>query len=198
MNRTFLYIGIFLTVALGGGFASFDYMTRIYGGFDTLTLGVWQASPDMGTENQDIYSRAHAVRLGYISIGKGEGLVFQAWTDENHKALNPACSYELFGQVPEARFFTLYAVAHDGTPLNGTDDLPTKLYSRTLLFKDNGAISIRISPQAQSGNWLAVSGREPYGLILTLYNTSAARVSGLKALSMPSLKMIKQAGTNCD
>lgn len=192
-----VYAVIFLVIALGGGIASFDYITRYNDGFNKLTLGVWQAAPEAGSEKQDIYAKAYSVRFDYLSIGAGEGLVFQAWNDEAGNDLNPACTYEIAGHLPEASFYTLYAVSSERTPLKTIDSLPAELYSRALLFSENGEVLIRVSPTAQPGNWLAVLGNKPYGLVLTLYNTSAARTSGLSAVTMPKLNIVKQAERNC-
>ena len=52
---------------------------------------------------------------------------------------------------------------------------------------EDNSVGIAISPVAQAGNWLAVTGRGAYVLALTLYDTPASSSSGLGQLDMPSL-----------
>ncbi|MBC2884728.1 DUF1214 domain-containing protein [Ochrobactrum sp. CM-21-5] len=192
MLKSVLKIVVVLVLALGGGIWSVDLVLDRFGGFGELKVGVWSAYPAAGTTDADPYSKARAARKAYLALGAAEGLSFYARHDSNGRELRRNCIYQLDGLTPPARFWTLYAAAPDLEPIPQREELQTALHSRSLLYDDDGSISITIGPDASPKNWLPVQGSGNFVLVMTLYNTPAASSSGLSDLVMP--RIIPTAG----
>jgi len=175
-------------LSLGGGWVSVDYVLKHFEGFSPLTIGVWRAYPDHGTASADPYARARAIRLGRLALGRAEGLSFYLWHDDQGRRLKATCHYQLAGHLPVAQFFTLYAIGQDMMVRRSTRGRPDILTSYNTLRGEEGDYLIAISPQPQSGNWLATEGEESYGLILTLYHSPIGVATGLSQPVMPILQ----------
>jgi len=171
---------------------------RQFDGFGRLQVGQWEAFPQSGTQEADLYAHGRALKLEILTLGRAEGLAFSLWRDESGKKLRVACSYRLEGNIPEAGFFTLYAVDEDLRPKRNQAGRPYIINSDNVLRRAKGDYLIILSPQARSGNWLAITQGDPnegaeYGLILTLYDTPIITTTGMSGLDMPRLTRIDQA-----
>lgn len=198
MFRRIAFIVLTLVIAIGGGAWSVDYTLKTFDGFGRLKIGQWEAYPHAGTIDADSYARARASKRGDISLGRTEGLVFQLWQDSHHNPLKAQCSYALKGLLPEARLFTLYAADRSLRPQGLVANLPTELYSGNVIYQQDGALNVAISPTAQAGNWLATKGTNEFGLILTLYDTPIATSTALQTLAMPTVEPIASGVRGCD
>jgi len=205
LRRIYLIVLLGL-LSLGGGAWSVDYVLRHFDGFDRLKVGQWEAFPQSGTLAADPYARSRASILETIALGRSEGLVFTLWYDERGTRLRPACSYHLEGAIPEAGFFTLYAVDSERLPKKSTLGRPDEINSDNALRRPQGDYLITISSRPQPGNWLAVDlpsaadeRVEPYyGLVLTLYDTPIITTTGMAQLAMPKLVQLGNQGGACD
>jgi len=202
MFRHFCLVALIFTASICGGIWSIDIVLRHFGGFGRLQIEQWQAFPDSGTQRADIYARARAVKLETLALGRSEGLVFTLWHDEKGHKLRDACSYLLEGMIPEANFFTLYAVDSDMRPKKTMGGRPFLLTSDNMLRRTKGDYRVTIASQPQSGNWLAIDKINPdeannYGLVLTLYDTPIITTTGLQDLDMPRLSRI-DGDSGCD
>lgn len=196
-QRIFLVI-LSLFIAIAGGALSVSYVLDTFDGFGRLKIGQWDAFPQAGTQDADAYARARAAKRGDISLGRTEGLIFQLWRDNRNHPLKSQCTYRLKGFLPETRLFTLYAADHELRPQWVDDKLPTELFSGNVIWDQDGALSVLISPQARARNWLATRGNNEYGLILTLYDTPIATSTALQKLNMPTVEVVPTGVRNCD
>jgi len=197
-----IYLGMLLILlSIGIGAWSVDYALHHFDGFDRLQIGQWEAFPQSGTQAADPYARARRLRFEILALGRAEGLVFTLWHDERGEKLHVSCSYRLEGSMPEAGFFTLYAVAGDRTPKKNQRGRPYEINSDNALRRSQGDYLITISPRPQSGNWLSIDTPPPdgegedetYGLTLVLYDTPITTTTGMAQLDMPRLTRLERA-----
>ncbi|KAA6406249.1 DUF1214 domain-containing protein [Candidatus Tokpelaia sp.] len=191
MPRLFARLLIAALIAGIGGGLSVHYALRHFNGFHKVQIGLWTAWPQAETEEADAYVQAKTLLRGDIALGRAEGLSFYLSRDDEGQALNGRCRYIIHGQVPEARFFTLYAIDKERVPIKAKQNWPDKLLSTDIIRDESGAITIILSPRVQDGNWLAVP-RGPYALQLNLYDTPITAMIGLTKPSMPSVVKIKE------
>nr|WP_316653258.1 DUF1214 domain-containing protein [uncultured Gellertiella sp.] len=191
MFRVPLLVAIALVIAFAGGIVSTLELLDATVGFGSIRLGAWQAFPEAQTANADPYARAHRAKGGKLFYGSAEGLSFRAEDDAAGDALSSDCSYQLKGQTPVARAWTLYVARPDGTALGDLAGKPTSLNSWTVLRDDRSAFSIDLQRSALPGNWLALPDAGKFQLVLTLLDTPTAGSSGLIDLSMPDLVRVE-------
>ncbi|KOF12524.1 membrane protein [Ensifer adhaerens] len=187
MFRIPLLVALTLAIAFGGGIASAVWALKATVGFGSISIGPWVAFPEAQTENADPYAKAHRARAGELLYGGAEGLTFTAQTDDKGEKLSAACSYDVSGLTPQARFWTLYAANADGQPLRPGSDLPSAINSWTVLRAEDSSFTIHVSPIAKPDNWLALRHSGTFRLVLTLLDTPTAGSSGLIDLAMPKV-----------
>ncbi|OCP24484.1 MULTISPECIES: DUF1214 domain-containing protein [unclassified Ensifer] len=187
MFRIPLLVALTLAIAFGGGIASAVWALKATVGFGSISIGPWVAFPEAQTENADPYAKAHRARAGELLYGGAEGLTFTAQTDDKGEKLSAACSYDVSGLTPQARFWTLYAANADGLPLRPGSDLPSAINSWTVLRAEDSSFTIHASPIAKPDNWLALRHSGTFRLVLTLLDTPTAGSSGLIDLAMPKV-----------
>lgn len=191
-------LAIFLAVAIAilGGAGSVWLALEQAPRFGTASIGPWIAYPEIGTPDADPYSRARFAREGALALGQGEGVVFSARRDSAGRDLDPSCTYRLEGDLPPARFWTLYTIDAEDHPVfeaGSPDSRVTALNSQALLRGEDGTAAVTLARSIQPGNWLKTPAEAPYALVLTLYDTTIAGSARIAGVSMPSLT---QAGCN--
>lgn len=153
----------------------------------TMSAGPWLIGPRDGARDADPYTRAEIARESDLPLGLGEGLTFRADRDDSGRRLQGGCTYRVRGTLPTARAWTLTLV----TASNRLHANPAARYgfsSAEVLRTVDGRIDIGISPEAVSGDWLPAPADEPFQLVLRLYDTPVAAVSGsLRADSLPRI-----------
>ncbi|WP_026612755.1 DUF1214 domain-containing protein [Ensifer aridi] len=187
MFRVPLLVALALIVAFAGGIASALWALKATVGFGSIAIGPWVAFPEAQTVTADPYAKAHRARAGELLYGGAEGLMFTAVTDDSGARLSAACSYDISGITPPARFWTLYATTSDGATLRPGPEVPSAINSWTVLRGADSRFVIHASPAAQPGNWLAIRHMGNFQLVLTLLDTPTAGSSGLIDLAMPKI-----------
>jgi len=198
MLRPLLPILLFAFIALFGGSISVDYALRHYH-LNSAHIGAWrtQKSAVNGADDtaDNPYARAKAGRGMIIALGRAEGMSLTLSRDEEGKPLNGYCRYILAGQVPEARFFTIFAADSQGRVLRRGHGLPDALFSQDIIRDESGDFRIALSAQAASGNWLATPESGRYTLRINLYDTPLISATALVKPVMPRLTKLK--GNRC-
>lgn len=136
-----------------------------------LRIGVWTAQPDAGSLAADPYEIAAAARSGEAPLAYGDGLAFTAAADDQGRPLDASCDYELEGDLPPARLWTLAAFAPDGrrfSPASGDLALTSAAAVRGL----DRTLKISVSRKARPGNWAPLEGTGRFVLRLSLYETT--------------------------
>jgi hypothetical protein len=190
MFRLPFLVALALLTAFGVGIGSSVMMLNASSGFGSIRLGAWAAFPEAQLESADPYAKSHRARAGRLLLGTAEGLRFQASEDDTGARLSPACTYEISGQTPQARFWTLYAANRELDPLDPGANLPAAFNAWNVLRRSDGSFSILVSAEAKPGNWLAIGRNTPFRLVLTLLDTPTAGSSGVLELDMPALRKV--------
>lgn len=176
-----------LAGALVIGIASAEYTLDRDSPFEIVRAGPWEAHPLAGTTKADPYSIARYARQGRIPLGSGEGVAFTTQTDSLGSRLNPSCSYEISGETPSARLWTLTATDGNGH-LVATVDGRSSISSTSLLRATNGSFVITTSQAPQPGNWLPVGpGSRGMQLTMRLYDAPVATGSTVSQPVMPRI-----------
>lgn len=181
-----------LTVALAlglGGWSASVMLERVEGS-GSLDVGPWQANRMEGSPSADPYAKARLARDGNLTLGLAEGIAFRARVDDQGRDLSRACTYRLHGHVPPARVWTLSPFTLSGDPIVPPEGRPGWLVSEGLMRDDTNEAQIVLSPQAQPGNWLALTGGGPFVLALTIYDTPASTSGGASELTMPTIERV--------
>jgi hypothetical protein len=134
---------------------------------------VW---PEAGDPDANPYAAAAFANSGRQHLGAAEGVEFVAVADNGGVTLDPACTYVLAGRLPAARFTTV-------TVTDGNGNVPQSPTGRfalaqpDLLRDADGTVTIRLSPQAEAGNWIPTTGLASLRVTVRLYGTGWAAVS---------------------
>ena len=185
--RFLILLAVSLAIALGLGAWTAGRALEQSADLGTVEVGPWLANPLAGSVDADPYSKARLAKIGNLTLGVGEGIVFHATRDSTGAVLRRDCNYVLSGQTPPARVWTLAAFTSDGRLIHPGDGRPGWLVSRGLMRAEDNGVAIAIGAAAAPGNWLAVSGAGDYTLALTFYDTPASSSSGVGDLEMPKL-----------
>lgn len=135
-----------------------------------LSIGAWRADPDAGTIGADPYAVAHTVRSGEAPLSYGDGLAFTARTDDSGRPLDAACDYELSGELPPGRLWTLSAFTPDGRRF-ATGAKALGVTSATDVRTVGQPLKIALSTRARPGAWAPLEGEGAFALRLSLYET---------------------------
>jgi hypothetical protein len=170
--RFVLYLLLMIAVALGTGFGLSYYALTDGRLFGAVQVGPWVAWPDVGTAAPNPYTRGLLAREAQLQLGQAEGLRFVASVDGDDQALTRSCSYRVAGMTPLATAWTLVALDAEGRNV-AAPDTPLAMRSSGLVRRNDGSIEIGVGTQLMAGNWLELTGSDPFSLVLTLYDTAA-------------------------
>lgn len=191
MFRLPFLILVSLAIAFGVGAWSASATLKATSGFGAIRLGPWSAYPELQTAKADPFAKAHRAGDGRILLGRAEGLVFTARSDQEGAPLSGLCSYRISGSTPPARFWTLRVALADGAPAPATAGFPHSLTSWNTLRGADGEFEITVSPQPVSGNWIRLAAQGEIAIVLTLIDTPTAGSVGLVELDMPSISKVR-------
>lgn len=187
--RLLIDIAIALVLALTIGVSSAWYAIEHGFIFGAITAGVWTAWPTAGSADADPYSLATLARTGEVPLGAGEGIAFTAENDSAGGPLSGSCTYDVVGQTPAARLWTLTAYDSEGR-LMVNAARRSGFHSREIVRQPDGGFAITVSPEVAAGNWLPVTRVAHFRLVLRLYDTPLTTGSRIADLTMPDVRKI--------
>ncbi|MAS15528.1 MAG: DUF1214 domain-containing protein [Nitratireductor sp.] len=190
MLKTVLFVVIVLIIALGGGAGSTWLALESTRSIGSVEVGPWVTFPNQGTREADPYSRARSARLGQLSLGQAEGVVFVAVTDGDGRPLLRQCTYRLKGELPPTRFFTLHATGENRQILSAPARFPSALHSQDLLWRDGQTLDVIVSPHPQPDNWMAIAGNGSMQLVLTLVDTPISTGARVGETGLPGISRV--------
>lgn len=182
-----LAVAIAVAVIVGVGSAWFAVERGTI--FGAVAAGGWTAWPQEGSSEADPYTLAMLARTGEVPLGAGEGLSFTATRDADGNPLDGRCDYDVVGNTPAARLWTLTAYDYDGALMANVAGRPG-FHSREVVRETNGDFRIRLSSAVQSGNWLPIGPVNRFKLELRLYDTPLTTGSQLTELAMPAIQKV--------
>lgn len=178
-------VAIALAVGVSSAWIAID-RGRLFG---AVVVGDWVAWPQEGSVNADPYSLAMLARTGEVPLGAGEGLSFTADRDSDGNALSGQCTYDVVGETPAARMWTLTAYDATGRLMANVSRRPG-FHSREILRDANGSFRIVVSPTVSPGNWLPIAPVDGFNLVLRLYDTPLTTGSQIANLLMPAIRKV--------
>lgn len=179
-----------IAVALVVGFGLSYYSLTDGRLLGALKVGPWAAWPAVGSPSPDPYTRAYLARTGALQLGLSEGIAFTALTDSDEQPLDRACRYRIEGTTPVASFWTLQALAADGSSIARPDGLQV-LQSRQIARANDGSLVLYVSRSLAPDNWLEIGGDGAFKLVLTLYDPSNLSGAGVAVQTLPAI--VKEA-----
>jgi hypothetical protein len=158
---------------------------------DIIQDGSWLAIAKEGAPEVDAYALAALAHRGEVPHSIADGLTFRAKVDDDGNALSGSCTYMISGPVPSVRLWSLGVYDLDGKRLaNAAERFG---YTSVDAVRDaEGAVQIAAAPDARPGDWLPLSRGSDFILVLRLYDTTAAAISGGRAA--PELPAIRRIG----
>jgi hypothetical protein len=166
--------------------------TRVLDGGATpgaMRYGAWVLWPKAGAPDADPYSLAVFARRGDVPMSPAEGLAFFASGDTAGNTLRGSCTYEIQGQFPQARAWTLTIYKPDGQLLVGPSGRSGFTSAEALV--EGAQVRILLSSQPQPGNWLPIAASDSPVLALRLYETPLSAVaSALDSARLPEVRRI--------
>ncbi|MGA7328858.1 MAG: DUF1214 domain-containing protein [Rhodomicrobium sp.] len=147
---------LFASIALILGFGS-AWRAVNHGFFATATrYGPWAFWFREGTSDADPYTLAHIARSGDLPITAASAMTFTATRDSAGSRLWGDCSYEIRGNSVPALWWELAAFKSTGDVMSSKTGR-SSFSSANILTAPDGSFKIRLSPEAQPGNWLPES-----------------------------------------
>jgi hypothetical protein len=189
--RLILHLFVICTIATAVGLGLTALAVRHPPAIDIIEDGAWTAIASEGAPEVDAYALAALAYRGEVPLPIADGLSFRAKEDDEGQPLSGSCSYEISGVVPPVRVWSLAAFDSKG----GVFQNPAGRsgYSNATALQDaDGAVQIALSADAHSGDWIPVAPDAKIILVLRLYDTTAAAISGGR--SAPDLPAIKRTG----
>lgn len=184
--RLLIDLVIALVVATAIGFSTAWVAVERGPLFGAVTAGAWTAWPRSGSAAADPYSLAMLARTGEVPLGAGEGLAFTAERDGDGEPLTGRCGYQVSGQTPAARLWTLTAYDATGRLMVNPAHRPG-FHSREIVRRADGGFVINVSSKVQAGNWLPIAPVERFRLVLRLYDTPLTTGGQIADLVMPAI-----------
>ena len=191
--RLILQLLMICVIAAGVGLGLTALAVRHPPALDIIQDGAWVAIAKEGAPEVDAYALAALAHRGEVPHSIADGLTFRAKEDDEGNALSGSCTYIISGTVPSVRLWSLGAYDLDGNRL--VNPAERFGYTNVDAVRDaDGAVHIAVSPEARPGDWLPVSPGLDFILVLRLYDTTAAAISGGRAA--PELPAIRRIGCN--
>ena len=179
---TLFSLGVAALVVLGASCIALT-QGQAFGG---LSVGAWTAWPRHGTAGIDPYARAMVARSGVLPVGSGDGIAFQARSDDHGNALDGRCDVVISGSTPQARYWTITLYDRDGALVRNAVERHG-LTSHEIVRRANGTFEITAGPRSRPGNWLPTGSVERYVLLLRLYDTPIGVATRGREVTMPTV-----------
>jgi hypothetical protein len=155
--------------------------------------GAWTHSSAAGSSAADPYTRAVIAREGLLALSASEALYFNLSEDEDGRALDEGCVYELSGRALDARWWSVTLYASDHYLARNSDHAPA-IDSTRIRYASDGAWRARIAPvRGQAVHWLS-SRNAHSGFSLTLRVYNPRRDFRASAAMLPTLATLSCAG----
>lgn len=184
--RIVLQILVFVCGGIGLGYCSADYaMTRGLRSV-AVTNGPWKTWPYVARDTADPYTRAHFAGTGKLAVTSYEAVTFRAENDDDGQPLNLGCAYEVAGPALASRWWSVTVYDDDGSLIANPADR-FSFNSTEMTRRPDGSFTMRISPAAQPGNWIPISGSGSFFLLLRLYNAGPSLSNNLAGARLPSI-----------
>lgn len=155
--------------------------------------GAWSFNRATGSTAAGPYTRAIIAKEGLLALSAREALYFSLAEDQDGRALNESCIYEIAGRPPMARWWSVTLYAEDGF-LARNSDHAASIDASSVRTSRNGEWRARIAPvRGDAAYWLSSrEARSHFSLTLRIYNPH--RDFEPSAETLPTLVRLSCAG----
>lgn len=151
------------------------------------TKGPWIAWPRASDAKIDPYTRAHHLSFGLVPFDRFDTVEYEARIDDAGRSLNGDCIYLVRGSAPQARWWSLSAVALDDRT-EAVSEPRDGLVSGQLIYEADRNFRVTVSRELQAGNWLRPPEAGQFVLHLRLYTPAAAVLQRPLTVELPSIE----------
>ncbi len=167
------------------GVFSAQYMINGHGSLFSKSFGPWTNWPSAGTRSSNPYVRAHYLTHDRLPISQFEVNELEARVDSQGERLDGNCTYEISGQTPKARWWSIYTFSGDTTAAALLDR--AGISSRQVFYQPNGSFKVTLSNDPQTGNWLVPASDGEFVLVLRHYNPGRSISNQFKFENLPTI-----------
>jgi hypothetical protein len=151
--------------------------------------GPWHTNLSIGSAGGDIYTRASVAAHGLLALNRSETIYYTAFADDSGNTFNGACSYEIAGRDPDARWWSITAYASDDFLIPNAADRYSISKNAVRRERDGGFVAT-VGPNVAERNWIPVTANDSFSLTLRLYNPGAGVVRDPAHAPLPSIKKV--------
>jgi len=148
--------------------------------------GPWRTSADTGSADANPYTQAAVAIAGLYALTRQEAIYFTAFTDSAGEPLRGECRYQLLGQPPAVRWWSITAYGSDHYLVPNA----AGIYSRnagTLSFAKDGHFIVDLASDATGDNSLPIPAKGAFSLTLRLYNPPPVVLEALTTTPLPTI-----------
>ncbi|MFW6077128.1 MAG: DUF1214 domain-containing protein [Hyphomicrobiales bacterium] len=151
------------------------------------TKGAWTVWPRAASSRIDPYTRAHHLSYGLVPSNRFDTVEYEAQVDDVGRPLQANCTYLVSGSNPDARWWSVSAVAPDDEA-QAPSEPRQGLVSGQIVFEPDQSFRIAVSPELQAGNWLRPPESGDLVLLLRLYTPASAVLRNPLTTDLPSIE----------
>ena len=156
-----------------------------------VSNGAWITDRNIGSSDANSLVRSLVARRGLLALNRNEAIYFNASRDSAGHNLSERCTYEIIGEMPPARWWSLTIYAEDNfLPRNTLDH---NAVNGSLVQPDpQGRVVIPVG-QAEPGA-IATENAGLFTLTLRLYHPDPRVIEDLDTLTFPRIERLSCAG----
>lgn len=188
--RRLVTILMFLVAGIGLGFLTASAAVDGDLGPSRITNGPWRTWLVSGATRVNPYVRAHFALTGELPLRSSEVFILNANVDSEGDTLSGECTYRIDSPQIATRWWSLTVYDANGQLI----ETPARRYSfnsRNVMRGRNGDFTIRLSPQAQPGNWIPTGNAGRILVTLRLYNAEAELGDNISTAPLPTIKRLE-------
>jgi hypothetical protein len=161
------------------------WLTIVRGMPEGISNGPWRTSLLIGRSGGDPYVRALVAVHGLLALNRSETIYFTATTDGSGQPLDGACTYQIAGHDPDARWWSITAYGPDDFLIPN----PVDRYSiskNSVVRLAGGGFAASVGSAAEVQNWVPTA-RGRFSLTLRLYNPGKTVAANPAGASLPEI-----------
>lgn len=156
-----------------------------------VSNGAWVSNPHIGSPDANPLVRSLVARRGLLALNREEAVYFTATRDSQGHNLTARCTYEVIGEMPPTRWWSLTIYDEDSfLPRNGRN---RHAVSQTTARTDtSGQVIIPVGPDEVGA--IDTENAGLFSLTLRLYHPDPVILDELDTLTFPRIEQISCGG----
>jgi hypothetical protein len=161
------------------------WLTIMRGMPDGISNGPWRTNLLIGSSGGDSYVRARVAVHGLLALNRSETIYFTATTDNSGQPLDGACTYQITGHDPDARWWSITAYGPDDFLIPNPVD-SYSISKNSVVRQSDGSFTASVGSAATVQNWIPTA-RGQFSLTLRLYNPGNAVAANPAGATLPAI-----------